>query len=259
MNERFLGLARTDQDLRPIDEFYRDGYSTENVTRHSAKRINIVLALLRNRKEQDDVETLLDVGCSVGKFTQMLKDELAARRVFGLEVSEIAVAEARERGVEVSKCNVDTDPFPYEDDTFELVLALELLEHLFDPEHCLTEIARVTKRNGFFVVSTPNLASWHGRISLCLGYMPLTLDAGLRRHYGSLTNNIRAPGHVRNYTYRALAELLDSCGFKVLAVRSCPLELRCTNVWRRVFATIDSIASKFPSIGSDMVILAQRR
>lgn len=56
--------------------------------------------------------------------------------------------------------NVEKDKFPYENEKFETVLCLEILEHLaFDPMHCLSEINRILVHSGKIVISTPNICS----------------------------------------------------------------------------------------------------
>src|SRR6266852_1573258 len=55
--------------------------------------------------------------------------------------------------------NIETEAFPYEDNSFDVVLFCEIIEHLLsDPVHVLTEVRRVLKPGGDLVLTTPNVA-----------------------------------------------------------------------------------------------------
>lgn len=100
--------------------------------------------------------------------------------------------------------NIEKDPFPYEDDFFDVVLFCEIIEHLLsDPVHALTEIKRILKPGGVLVLTTPNVARLDNVRRIISGanlYDPYS-DHG---PYGR---------HNREYTLQDLFELLSSNGF----------------------------------------------
>ena len=58
-------------------------------------------------------------------------------------------------------CNVEKDIFPFNDETFDMVICTEVLEHLIqDPGHMMYEINRVLKPGGFLILTTPNALFW---------------------------------------------------------------------------------------------------
>jgi SAM-dependent methyltransferase len=102
--------------------------------------------------------------------------------------------------------NVEEDEFPYADDSFDVVLFCEMIEHmLMDPLATLRQIRRVLKPNGVLILTTPNVAR---------------LDNVLRMLQG---DNIYDPysgfgpygRHNREYTRRELHRLLDFAGFEI--------------------------------------------
>ena len=126
-----------------------------------------VLEILQKLK----VERLLDIGCGDGNFTMLMAKTCGAKEVYGVDISEKGVEMARKNGIKAFKVDVDEEKLPFDDNYFDVVTALEVIEHLFDPDHFLDEVYRVLKPKGIFVLSTPNLASIYNRVALLLGYL----------------------------------------------------------------------------------------
>jgi SAM-dependent methyltransferase len=104
---------------------------------------------LRPEQEGDRV---LDVGCGVGQVVRRLRD--GGYAAHGVEVSEPNVAKARQFGLDCQMYDGRQLPFP--DRHFGSVGALNVLEHVEQPEAFLTELVRVTRPGGRLVVSSPN-------------------------------------------------------------------------------------------------------
>lgn len=115
---------------------------------------------------------ILDVGCGFGIVSGKLQSTLGMK-AFGLDCDNDRLREAEKKGIKTAQINLETDRFPFEDETFNIVLFVEVIEHLARPEHCLSEIERVLKRNGELIVTTPNLARLENRIQILRGKDPL--------------------------------------------------------------------------------------
>ncbi len=96
---------------------------------------------------------VLDVGANDGEFMKLLRDKRDCD-VTGVDVSEVAIAKAKEKGVDVIL--YDGDHLPFEDATFDFVVLMEVLVHLHDPLAVLKEIRRVLKPNGVLLGSAPH-------------------------------------------------------------------------------------------------------
>jgi SAM-dependent methyltransferase len=100
-------------------------------------------------------QTLLDVGCGRGDFTN-------AFRALGLHVSavdhEIATSDFL-KGIDVKKCNLEKETFPYQENTFDFVFSKSVIEHMWDAEHFLREHGRVLKKGGVVLCLTPDWMS----------------------------------------------------------------------------------------------------
>ena len=108
-------------------------------------------------------ERLLDIGCGDGNFTALVGKACGAKEVYGVDISEKGVEMAKKNGIKAFRVDVDEGIYRLRINYFDAVLSLEVIEHLFDPDHYLDEIYRVLKPNGIFVLSILNLASYINR------------------------------------------------------------------------------------------------
>lgn len=101
---------------------------------------------------------VLDAACGVGYGTYLLK-KLGAQSVTGIDISTESIQYAEEHyGKEGVRFIVsDCQTISLEDNTFDVVLSFETIEHLRTPADFITEAARVLKPGGCFVCSTPNI------------------------------------------------------------------------------------------------------
>jgi SAM-dependent methyltransferase len=70
-------------------------------------------------------------------------------------------------------CNLDND-FPFADGSFDFVIAMMVIEHLYDPFHSFREVSRVCRPGATIVINLPNIASIKCRLQLLAGRMPVT-------------------------------------------------------------------------------------
>jgi SAM-dependent methyltransferase len=146
---------------------------------------------------------LLDVGCGAGFFL----DEARARgwRVCGTEYSERALALARGRGHEVTQAPVAVDGF--EANSFDVVTAFEVFEHVKDPLSEAAVLARVLRPGGLLYCTTPNFNS----VS--------------RRALGPGWSVIEYPEHLWYFTPRTLRRWLERSGFVTQSIESSGISL----------------------------------
>jgi 2-polyprenyl-3-methyl-5-hydroxy-6-metoxy-1,4-benzoquinol methylase len=147
---------------------------------------------------------VLDLGCRTGALTQHFAD---GNHVTGLDVDHEALARARERlGIETVWGNVE-EGLPFEDGSFDVVVAGELLEHLAMPKSLVREARRVLASGGRFVGSVPNAFRLKSRLRFLAGRHPETdpthlqlfTPAALRRTLLSEFNSIELRFAVGRY------------------------------------------------------------
>ena len=127
---------------------------------------------------------VLDLGCRPGALTRHF---LEGNEVVGLDVDAAALARAEVLGIEPVRANVE-EPLPFEDASFEAVVAGELFEHLQFPDALVAEIARVLRTGGVLVGSVPNAFRLQSRLRFLLGRAPEDDPTHLRMY---------SPGAVR--------------------------------------------------------------
>ncbi len=144
---------------------------------------------------------MLDLGCSSARFSSDFIH--LGWSVHGIDISRNQVEEAQKLRVKAKVHDISIG-LPYEQSSFDLVFAGEIIEHLIDTDFFLAEINRVLEKEGVLIITTPNLASLENRWRLLRGKHPIWLDykQGLA-------------GHVRAYTPRILKSQLQEHGFKI--------------------------------------------
>jgi SAM-dependent methyltransferase len=111
---------------------------------------------------------VLDLGCRYGAPTRAYA---RGNEVIGVDVDREALAEAAKLGIETQWADVD-EPLPFDDASFDVVVAGELLEHVRDPARLVSEAQRVLRPGGRFVGSVPNAFRLKNRLRFLLGRKP---------------------------------------------------------------------------------------
>jgi len=113
---------------------------------------------------------VLDLGCGDGALLEHLQRERGCTG-YGVEIDDANVLACAKRGVNVIQLNLDEGLSMFEDDSFDVVLQVDTLQHLRNAETMLVETARVGRIG---VVAFPNFAHWANRLAIARGRMPVT-------------------------------------------------------------------------------------
>jgi 2-polyprenyl-3-methyl-5-hydroxy-6-metoxy-1,4-benzoquinol methylase len=148
--------------------------------------------------------SLLDVGCGEGLLVHRWAQRLGERRVVGIDLEEesIQAGWAERQAPNLEYRVMAADSLPFAADEFDLVSAIEVLEHLPDPERTLSEMARCAKRH--LLVSVPNEPLWRALNMARGAYVP------------QLGNT---PGHLNHWSKRSFTRLLSRHG-EIVQARS---------------------------------------
>jgi SAM-dependent methyltransferase len=115
-----------------------------------------------------------DLGCNDGEWTKELAGFAHADAVFGVEIVDERARMAQANGVNVAISNLASG-LPFDDESFDLVHANQVIEHLTDIDQFLSETNRVLKRGGAAVISTENGSSWHNIFAAAMGWQIFSL------------------------------------------------------------------------------------
>jgi len=130
---------------------YRDFYNLEEKHWWFLGRRKIVFSVLDKYLPDKDELRILDVGCGTGSTLRKLEEYGHAT---GVDISEEAVRFCKLRGCR-NVNRIDGENLFFEDEMFDVVTALDVIEHITDDSAALSEYHRVTKENGILVLTVP--------------------------------------------------------------------------------------------------------
>ena len=165
---------------------------------------------------------VLDLGCRFGALSQAYA---AGNEVVGVDVDRSALAEAAARGIETVWADAE-EPLPFEDASFDVVVAAELLEHLAEPDRLVAEATRVLRPGGTIAGSVPNAYRLKNRLRFLAG-RPIETD----------------PTHLHLFRPDDVSRLLrglEACRIEYVAGRLVPLH-------PRLFANVIVFSARKPA------------
>ena len=113
---------------------------------------------------------VLDLGCGSGELLAHLNAQRQCTG-YGIELADDNVLACARRGVNVIQLDLEEGLAAFEDQSFDVVLQLDTLQHLRKTEKMLQETARVGRIG---IVAFPNFAHWRNRLHVLGGRMPVT-------------------------------------------------------------------------------------
>lgn len=156
----------------------------------------------------DNVECVLDVGCGNGGFGKTLKEKGLAIKVVGIEINNDAAKCARENIDEVITGDIENISLNIEKEYFDLIIFGDVLEHLYNPWKLLSEMKSYLKKEGYFLISIPNVRYYRILLSLIFkGEFKYEEEGMLDRD------------HIRFFTFKMLKIYIEQAGFKIVKTK----------------------------------------
>lgn len=189
---------------------------------------------------------LLEIGCADGSFAAYVGRKIGAM-TYGVDVAGEAIQQAKRVLHQATTHNAE-ERLPYAAKTFDLVIALEIIEHLYDTDFFLSEVRRVLKPGGHVILSTPNLASARNRYRLLVNQYPQYLEY-----------STRGAGHIHLYTAPVLVAQLAQHGLRVNKIMGANIpapgitHLRAPNFYRELMMRA---GDWWVSLGSHLIVVA---
>lgn len=162
-------------------------------------------AFVRRWLPADQPLRVLEVGCWTGELLAMAAAQAPRWQVQGVDSSPFAVQQAQAAGLRVTLTSLEDAPFA--PDSFEGLIAWNVLEHTHDPLAFLQAARRVLTPGGRCVLHLPNFGGVPARLA------------------GPRWTSLMPEQHRWHFTCRALADLLEASGGRVLYLCSSPLNL----------------------------------
>ncbi|MBA7692139.1 Ubiquinone biosynthesis O-methyltransferase [subsurface metagenome] len=140
---------------------------------------------------------LLEIGCSYGRLLSSLQLDKQFKAI-GIDLTDVSLKYARRLGLNVLKGTLESQAFANE--SYDVVVALQTIEHVLDPIRLLTEINRILSKGGIFVATVP-----------CVTHIKAKI-AGMKWKYYA------PPGHLWYFSPRTFKLLFSKTGFQPVTV-----------------------------------------
>ena len=159
------------------------------------------LQIVRQALGKTAAQRILDVGCGRGDFASQVAAD--GHAVHGMELVPAAVdaAQRLHPDLPITCHGVEDEPWPFSSASFDVVMAMEVIEHLLHPGPLFGEAVRILRPGGRLFVSTP----FHGVVKNVI-LSAVAFD----HHFCNLES-----GHIRFYTDRHIAQLAQQHGLRV--------------------------------------------
>jgi len=209
--------------------YYKTNYSIKICEKSRAKMLTNLLYLLQEEGKNCQL-SILDVGCGIGDIVIFLNEFLndKANKIFGSNLFPIdskpfideysfskALGEQNER-IKFMLSDADQEPIPLPDKSIDVVMLVDVIEHLNNPLFALQESNRVLKQGGYLCLKTPNFANLKNRTRLLMGKSSLhDIDGWLiKDRWITPKGDERFQGHIREYTLEEAKIMLKYAGLE---------------------------------------------
>jgi 2-polyprenyl-3-methyl-5-hydroxy-6-metoxy-1,4-benzoquinol methylase len=130
------------------EEYYNNFYKKLSELDEKGNNFNKIKNILPTLNGN---ETIVDIGCGHGGVSHSLIK--TGHKVTGIEINKDAIKSLKDKDFQVIQADISK---PLEiDDKFDIVMILDVLEHLFDPLLLLNEAKKITKEKGYIIVTVP--------------------------------------------------------------------------------------------------------
>lgn len=186
----------------------------QSYAHNHCRRIALDLELVERYSDIEDV--IVEFGSIPLILTASLKS--LGYNVQGIDIDPSRFSSAISKwGLNIVKCNVETESLPLDSASCDVVIFNELFEHLrINPIFTIGEVHRILKPGGTLLLSTPNLRSVGGIVNFLVKNKAYSCSANIYEEYMKL-ERLGHMGHVREYTTREVTEFLTRLGFQVEA------------------------------------------
>lgn len=176
---------------------------------------------------------ILDIACNEGQITKYLKKY---GEVVGIDINSYALRKCRSKGIKCYLGTIEEFSKKHENE-FDVVVAGDIIEHVFDTDVFLESIYKTLKKGGLLLLTTPNLVSFGRRVMMLFGANPF-VEYSTRLPYKNF--NV---GHIRYYTVETLRLQVSVTGFKDIKVFGDKINLsKSTSIPFKVTKYIPTLA-----------------
>ncbi|MAG32827.1 MAG: hypothetical protein CL908_18270 [Deltaproteobacteria bacterium] len=208
IQEALQGDLRADASLLP--EKFRTYFL--NYLERDMGRCQTTLSFLPPVSDAAPI-SVLEVGSFPGVMSVVIKQSGYDIHCLDLDPGRMSDL-AHKYGLDLERCDIETEDIPFSDDSYDVVVFTEILEHLrIDPLHALRELKRVLKPGGTLILTVPNISPIH-RLRFLFG---ADYQGDIVDEFEKL-DRLGHMGHIRVYSALEVQRMLEYAGFEVRKV-----------------------------------------
>ncbi len=190
-----------------IDYYNKSHLMSSSRKGYYQEKINYFISQLQGMKKKK--MRILDIACNDGELTEKFS---SFGEIIGIDINKNAIAACKKRGLKCVCADLSEITKSHEK-YFDVVIAGDIIEHIFDTDEFLHNIHKVLKKEGKLLLTTPNLASFGRRLLLGMGKNPYI------EYSSKLPSEEFNVGHIRYYTTRNLHDQLRISGFENISIQ----------------------------------------
>ena len=142
------------------------------------------------------IDAALDIGAGHGDDLLLIRKHYPSAKLHAFEVYPPYQDQLTKHNIDVHSINIEHDVFPFPNQSIDVIIANQILEHVKEIFWIFHEASRILRVGGSFIIGVPNLASLHNRVLLAIGKQPTCIQ-----------NN---SAHIRGYTKKDLLNLIQT-------------------------------------------------
>jgi SAM-dependent methyltransferase len=193
----------------PLDVFTKEALAP-------GKHYGLVAEYLLSLRADGAGGCLAEIGCGGGEALLILSESRDFDRIIGVDIalSPTCLQRGTATRIEFLPSNLN-EKWPFADGEVDHLIAMAVIEHLFDPFHAFREIKRCLSKRGAAYVDLPLVTGLRNRIRLLVGRLPET-SVRYERWFeiGEWDGN-----HLHYFSLRSLRDLTHSCGLRLTDIR----------------------------------------
>ena len=165
------------------------------------------------QKKDKHFKTLVEIGCHTGYSLLYMSDRNFAEKLIGIDITiSESLQNLQNDRLTFIESNAN-NRFPLDDKSVDAVVAMMVMEHVFDPFHFCSEISRILTTGGILFLNVPLITAFKHRLALLLGQMPVTSTPKwfeMREWDG---------GHLHYFTIPLLRKLLSLSNLEIIDMK----------------------------------------
>lgn len=182
-------------------DYYRSRLTTEKLKPCHELAYSAIVDRLR------DGASLIELGCGGGNFASLLTARAPTIAYRGFDISSENVKHMGDRGLRCEVLDLGIAPYPIDNASADVVVTIEVVEHLFHPALLVREALRILKPGGLLCITTPNAFNAKRRLNYLLGrHGDPNMDC----------SRVEVAEHIHGFSFESMAGLLTREGFEAV-------------------------------------------